>query len=75
MPRLSIPPKAQFFLGIIAPTLLLFKLESGEGLTIYTPQRYCAYDQSAITKSDELSTLRHVLPTSLAPESTSSSHC
>lgn len=39
VPRLIVPAKAQFFFGIIAPTLLMFSLVSGEGVTAYNRQR------------------------------------
>lgn len=59
VPRSSIPVKDQFFLGVIAPTLLLYMIESTEGLTVYNPQRVLRQfgcDQGAVTLIDEQST-------------------
>lgn len=36
--HLLVRMRAKFFLGVVAPTLLLFKLESAEGKMMYNPQ-------------------------------------
>lgn len=38
-PRASVPTSVQFLLGMIAPTLLPSKLESGESIVTNIPQR------------------------------------
>lgn len=57
--RSLVPTKAQFFLGVIAPTLLPFILESKDGVTVYNPQRVMRqfdYEQSVVILTGELST-------------------
>lgn len=59
VPRSPFPVKAQFFLGVIAPSLLPFMLESKKRVTVYNPQRVIhqfGYNQGTVTLIGELST-------------------
>lgn len=36
-PHASVPPKARLMVGLVVPTILLFKLQFREGTVIYNP--------------------------------------
>lgn len=58
VPQSLVPTKAQFFLNVVAPTLLPFMLESKKGVTVYNPQRVMhqfGYDQGTVVLTGELS--------------------
>lgn len=60
VPRSTVSMKAKFFLGVVAPTPVPFKLESGEGTTIYINSRWCdnlAMTKGAVTLTRELAML------------------
>lgn len=64
VPRSSVPVKDQCFLGLIAPTLLLYMLEFAEALTVYNPQqmlRQFGCDQGAVTLIGEQPTSSSLL--------------